>query len=382
MGNCPDVCCFKNVKIIKELKVEIIKKKNNENVETNYYLSQPNYSTLLFLQTRVKRFLKTKNNQSQSLSNQNNITSSNMTYNNIISNSINTFPLKRVATAEFNKNLSQKITEKDDHEVKPKNKNKNNINKIDIIDEQKIYFPKIILYKGSNMFQQDLFSKSNPNINNCNEDPRNGPFDNKRRKYPKLTQDIFSYEGEWKNGKRDGIGILVKKEIAKFIGEFVEDKVCGFGKLIDVNGEKYIGYWKESQASGLGIYSRKEIISYKGYWDNDKQNGFGTEKWPNLEYIGEYLNGDKEGYGVLNIRDGVYEGEMKDGNLNGIGSFLFKDKRKYQGEYINNKIEGYGILTWPDGKVFVGTFRDNLEDGFGVFYTSKKYILVFGKVCY
>ena len=372
MGNCPDVCCFKNVKIIKELKVDINQKKSNENVETNYYLTQPNYSSLLFLQTRMKRFLNNKNDQSQTQSNQNNITYSNMSYNNIISNSKNTIPLQKEATAQFNKNLSQKITEKDEHEEKQKNKNKNNINKMDFVDEQKMYFPKIILYKGSNMFQQDLFSKSNSKHNNSNEDPRNGPFDNKRRKYPKLIQNDFSYEGEWKNGKRDGLGILIKKEIAKFIGEFVEDKISGFGELIDENGDKYIGYWKESKANGLGIYSRKGIISYKGYWVDDKQNGFGTEKWPNLEYIGEYLNGNKEGYGVLNIRDGIYEGEIKDGNMNGIGCLIFKDKRKYLGEFINNKIDGYGILTWPDGKVFVGSFRDDLEDGFGVFYTSKK----------
>ena len=68
---------------------------------------------------------------------------------------------------------------------------------------------------------------------------------------------------------------------------------------------------------------------------------------------------------------------MKDGNINGIGCFIFKDKRKYEGEFVNNKIEGYGILTWPDGKVFVGSFKNDLEHGFGVFYTSKKIYIGF-----
>ena len=74
----------------------------------------------------------------------------------------------------------------------------------------------------------------------------------------------------------------------------------------------------------------------------------------------------------MNIKDGIYKGQMKDGNMNGIGSFTFKDKRKYEGEFVNNKMEGCGILTWPDGKVFAGKFKDDFEDGFGVYYTSKK----------
>ena len=73
--------------------------------------------------------------------------------------------------------------------------------------------------KGSNMFQEDLFSKLDSKNNKDNKDPRNGPLDGKRRKYPRLSQDIFSYEGEWKNGKRDGVGILIKKDVAKRLSE-------------------------------------------------------------------------------------------------------------------------------------------------------------------
>ena len=72
------------------------------------------------------------------------------------------------------------------------------------------------------------------------------------------------------------------------------------------------------------------------------------------------------------MKDGIYEGEMRNGNIDGIGCFIFNDKRKYEGEFINNKIEGNGILSWPDGKIFVGSFKDDLQNGFGTFYTSKK----------
>ena len=71
------------------------------------------------------------------------------------------------------------------------------------------------------------------------------------------------------NGKRDGLGIYIKKNVARFIGYFIQDSVNGFGKLTDSNGDEYIGYWKNSEANGLGIYTRKKIISYRGWWKND-----------------------------------------------------------------------------------------------------------------
>ena len=165
--------------------------------------------------------------------------------------------------------------------------------------------------------------------------------------------------------------------MAKFIGYFIQDQVKGFGKLIDNNGDEYIGYWNNSQANGVGIYTRKKIISYKGYWKNDRQDKFGIEEWPKFDYIGDYLNGVKEGIGIMNIKQGIYKGQMKGGNFNGIGKFVFNDKRKYEGEFMNNKMEGFGILYLPNNKIFVGHFKDDLQDGFGVFYTKKKIYIGF-----
>ena len=83
----------------------------------------------------------------------------------------------------------------------------------------------------------------NNNRDKNGKDPRDGPFDNKRRKYPKIKEDQSSYEGEWKNGKRDGFGILCWGEESKFMGYFEDDKVIGYGKLWQDNGDMYKGNW-------------------------------------------------------------------------------------------------------------------------------------------
>ena len=92
-----------------------------------------------------------------------------------------------------------------------------------------------------------------------------------------------------------------------------------------------------------------------------------------MKVIGEYVEGSKEGFGILNFEgNGGYEGEFKGGSINGIGTFYFRDNRKYEGEWKNNKMHGHGIITWPDGKFYEGEFYEDKKEGFGVFYSHKK----------
>ena len=363
MGSSPSsckICCNENTKIVKGLHVQIYDNDNNE--INNKYLSQPNYSNLIFLQNRIKSYLHRKK-----------ILSSSKLFNNKDNNSINSYkvlneiietPKKEIYSKQkidLNNKYNKQDLQRQTTDQEEKYETQKSLNKVELISTKKLNFPELILNKGP---KEDLFPNS--------ISPHKYPHDGKRRKFPKLFQDEFSYEGEWKNSKRDGLGILTKKNSAKFIGYFIQDNVNGFGKLTDKNGDEYLGYWKNSEFSGLGVYTKKKIISYKGYWSKDKQDKFGIEQWPTLEYIGEYKNGVKNGYGIMNIGGGVYQGQMKGGNIEGIGKFIFNDKRRYEGEFVNNKMEGLGILYFPDGKIFVGNFKDDLQNGFGVFYTNKK----------
>ena len=55
------------------------------------------------------------------------------------------------------------------------------------------------------------------------------------------------YEGQWKNGYRDGKGVL------KFI-----------------NGDEYDGEWKDNVPSGEGTYKTVSGYTYRGGWDSGK----------------------------------------------------------------------------------------------------------------
>ena len=352
MGNCSDLCSRiiipnTDIPVDHPMNKKITKVKLNPK-----YSKEPFISKIIYIQSRIKYFLrkKKKSKKNSSSKSKNKTIKGNDDY---------------VKTKSLKKNPEQQQNKKSS-----KNNQKN------IVIEDSMNFPQVRpMFKRNKFFSEDPFSKpGKEGSKDISNDPRYGPMDNVRRKYPKIEQDEFSYEGEWKNRHRDGLGVLIWKGVAKFIGQFIEGRVIGFGLLFHDDGDEYIGYWNEFQAHGLGIYRTKKVVSFEGNWDHDKQHGFGIEKWPrNTWFKGIYFEGNKEGIGILNIEDkGIYEGEMKNGNINGIGKFTFRDGRKYEGEFKNNKMEGAGIINWPDGKLFVGEFKEDIQEGFGVFYSRKK----------
>ena len=115
--------------------------------------------------------------------------------------------------------------------------------------------------------------------------------------------------------------------------------------IIYENGTIYEGETKDNMKNGEGILSviiandLKEII-YRGEWKNDKYDG--------KCYYSLFKD--------INIcgMQGHYEGEFKDGKINGKGIYEWSDGRKYEGTWKNNNMHGAGIYTWPDGRKYIG----------------------------
>ena len=361
MGNCAGICKSK----ILGLKGDIILDKNTNN-ETGKNLETDNNNNniqkIIYLQREIKKFLKKLNSSKPKLPKKSKPKSP------VKKKSLS--PRKRLKLSKGEKRISS--TSKN-LPVSQKSKY------ITYEEDQKnsLLIPtiKTTIMENNNIFADDAFRhqrRLNPGEND--NDPRDGPFDGKRRKYPKIKEDLSSYEGEWKNGKRDGFGILCWGEESKFMGQFIDDKVSGYGKLWQDNGDMYRGYWKDFQAEGMGYYQTKKGANFSGEWSEDKQNGFGLENWPKgSSFIGNYTNGSKHGIGILSFENKAeYRGEFDEGIISGIGTFYFWDKRKYHGQWKNNKMHGFGIIIWPSGDAFEGEFVEDKKSGFGIFYNKQK----------
>lgn len=102
-----------------------------------------------------------------------------------------------------------------------------------------------------------------------------------RKNLPSLTMDDGAiYSGQWKNGKRDGIGYQIWPDGSNYEGEWTDDKANGKGKLKHADGDVYEGMWKNDKAEGFGTYLHTNGTKYVGYWVADKQDGKGVENWP------------------------------------------------------------------------------------------------------
>ncbi|MDX1777064.1 MAG: hypothetical protein R3297_10815, partial [Desulfobulbales bacterium] len=71
---------------------------------------------------------------------------------------------------------------------------------------------------------------------------------------------------------------------------------------------------------------------------------------------GECLHGDcVNGAGTLVFSDGrKYMGNFVNGSFSGRGVLLLPDKRQYEGEWQNDLPNGFGTQTNPDGTVYTG----------------------------
>ena len=141
------------------------------------------------------------------------------------------------------------------------------------------------------------------------------------------------YEGEIKNGKPDGFGILTYIDLVSC------RPVCG---------KKYVGEFKDGLRHGQGTHTWSEGSMYVGKYKDGKRNGQGTMTYSSgNKYVGEWKDGVVHGQGKHTWSEGdKYVGEFKNGMRNGQGTYTFSDGKKYVGE-------------WKDGKRSNGTTYDN-----------------------
>lgn len=53
--------------------------------------------------------------------------------------------------------------------------------------------------------------------------------------------------------------------------------------------------------------------------------------------------------------------------MNGVGTFVWQDGRKYIGEYKDDVKTGYGEFFWPDGRSYKGNWVNGKQHGEGYY---------------
>ena len=130
----------------------------------------------------------------------------------------------------------------------------------------------------------------------------------------------------------------------------------------------------------INNYKKKIEIELKALDDLEKKFGSNIAKnktkkineeiiYDNGKYIGEEVDGKREGKGIYFFNDGdVYDGEWKDGKKEGKGIYYFKDGDVYEGYWKNNNFQGKGIYYHKSGDIYDGEYYNNQRHGKGIYY--------------
>mmetsp|Transcript_32327 Transcript_32327/g.59780 ORF Transcript_32327/g.59780 Transcript_32327/m.59780 type:complete len:264 (+) Transcript_32327:189-980(+) len=136
------------------------------------------------------------------------------------------------------------------------------------------------------------------------------------------------YEGQFKDGKRHGIGTLKWADGDEYEGEWKAGKPHGRGTMKYANGDVYKGQFEKDKRHGRGTYKWAEGDVYIGKWKDDKRHGLGTRRYAKGDlYYGEWNDGKRHGDGAMKYANGgVYTGGWKDNERHGKGEW--KDGKK------------------------------------------------------
>lgn len=114
--------------------------------------------------------------------------------------------------------------------------------------------------------------------------------------------------------------------------------------------------------------------TYVGDWKNNKKDGRGSfvAKDKKLRYEGDFVEGKREGHGVLWKDEGkgrlrrVYEGEWQGGKRHGAGTLYMERGDVYTGDFVDSKKHGQGKTVYANDEYYEGEYEGDLRHGYGV----------------
>jgi len=184
---------------------------------------------------------------------------------------------------------------------------------------------------------------------------------NKKHGYGRIETDTFTYEGDWKNDRRDGnYGVLwVRPKKHKIVGKRKKKKKKKAKRVEsdEIYRKKfkrvYKGSWKNGKKDGRGIFFYENGEIYDGNWKNDFRSGYGIMyKLDGSKYMGYYKKNLRNGFGII-----LYKREIKDENKTKFSEFESESGGKegiigggdiFQGYFLKGEKHGPGIHIYRD----------------------------------
>jgi len=138
-------------------------------------------------------------------------------------------------------------------------------------------------------------------------------------------------------------------------------------------GVAYAGEWIRDSRTGCGVWNSKpkpnESITWSGSCVANKAKGQGTLQWfkdgkPSNRYEGQMREGQRTGRGTYFFAKGDrYEGEAREDKRHGRGIYTHTNGDRYDGEWRDGKRHGRGVYTYADGSRQDGKWRDGKYEG-------------------
>ena len=174
-------------------------------------------------------------------------------------------------------------------------------------------------------------------------------IDNQRHGFGRLTTLQAVYLGQWRNGEFTGWGRETRRSGKVYEGKYINGLLQGKGILKNNKGANYVGDFKDSKRHGKGILDTLKI-HYEGEFRDDKLCGNGRV--------------------IFKIEGHIYEGQFDNHEINGFGTFKWKNGDSYTGNMLNGKMEGKGRYRYNNGVVYEGIYKNGVRQGQGILYDT------------
>ena len=106
-------------------------------------------------------------------------------------------------------------------------------------------------------------------------------------------------------------------------------KLNGTGEVMFTTEAVYNGTLKEGKRTGKGVYS-KGLAKYQGNWADDKRNGPGTQMYENGDMItADWKENIPQGNATILYGQGdagYYSGDLKKGKKHGFGTEISRNR--------------------------------------------------------